>query len=210
IHAPDAAEALVELLRIERADLLPVAVEALRPRVERHRVMAAQVLDVDDLQAGLLHLYDHVGEARDPAAGEDVLADEVVGLVVADMADEVDQAEAAGLERAGMRADELDQAVASGVLEAADGDHLVVLLIHAAEVALHGRGLLQPSELDLLARVLHLRARRVEAGDLHAEALFGIKQEPAEAATDVHHVVAGLEEHFLADVLELVALRLFQ
>src|SRR3954466_3706044 len=53
IHAPDAAEALVEFARIERADLVPVAVEALGPGVERHRVMAAQVLDVDDLEAGL-------------------------------------------------------------------------------------------------------------------------------------------------------------
>src|SRR5438309_5102253 len=95
IHAPDAAEALVELVGIKRADILPVAVEALGPHVERERVMPAQVLDVENLEPGLLHLDHHVGEARDPAAGEDVLADEVVGLVVADVADEVDQAEAA-------------------------------------------------------------------------------------------------------------------
>src|SRR5882672_3263116 len=136
VGAPDAPEALVEAHRVEGADLLPALVEALAPGVEGQRVVAAQVLDVDHLEAGLLHLQDHVGEARNPAAGEDVLADEVVGLEVADMADEVDQAEAAGLERARVRADQVGEAVAPGVLEAADRDHLVELAVHAAEVAL--------------------------------------------------------------------------
>src|SRR5438105_103782 len=44
VYAPDAAEALVELLRVEAADRLPVAVEALGPHVERERVVTAQVL----------------------------------------------------------------------------------------------------------------------------------------------------------------------
>src|SRR6266850_5664819 len=113
VHAPDAAEAFVESLGIERADLLPVAVEALRPDIQRQRVVPAQVLDVEDLEPGLLHLDDHVGEARDPATGKDVLADEVVGLVVADVADEVDQAEPARLERARMRLDQVDQPIAA-------------------------------------------------------------------------------------------------
>src|SRR5436309_3527717 len=46
VRAPDAAEPLVEALRIERLDLLPARVEALRPRVERVRVVAAQILDI--------------------------------------------------------------------------------------------------------------------------------------------------------------------
>src|SRR4029079_2974555 len=124
VDAPDAPEALVEALGVEGADLLPVAVEALAPCIERERVMAAQVLDVEHLEPRLLHLDDHVREARDPAAGEDVLADEVVGVEVADVADEVDQAEAARLERARVRADQVGERVAPGVLEAADGDHL--------------------------------------------------------------------------------------
>src|SRR5215510_4689556 len=41
VHAPDAPEALVEALRVERADALPVAVEALGPHVQRERVVAA-------------------------------------------------------------------------------------------------------------------------------------------------------------------------
>src|SRR5437773_6081854 len=86
IHAPDAAEALVELLGIKRADPLPVAVEALGPHIERERVVPAQVLDVENLEPGLLHLDHHVGEAPDPAAGAHVLADAVAGLVVADFA----------------------------------------------------------------------------------------------------------------------------
>src|SRR5205085_1498447 len=86
IDAPDAAEALVEFLRIEPPDRLPAAVEALGPDVERERVMAAQVFHIQHLEPRLFHLDHHVGEARDPAAGEDVLADEVVGLEVADVA----------------------------------------------------------------------------------------------------------------------------
>src|SRR2546423_8832677 len=92
VHPPDAAEALVEAARVNSADLVPVAVEALAPPIERERVVPAQVIDVEDFQPRLLHLHDHVGEAGNPAAGEDVLADEVVGLEVADMADEVDEA----------------------------------------------------------------------------------------------------------------------
>src|SRR6187455_2012892 len=78
VGAPHAAEALVEARGIDGADLVPVAIEALAPRVERERVMAAQVLDVEHFEAGLLHLDDHLGEARNPAAGKHVLADEVV------------------------------------------------------------------------------------------------------------------------------------
>src|SRR5919204_3878866 len=134
VNAPDAAEALVEALRIERADLLPVAVEALGPHVQGERVVAPQVLDVQHFQSRALHLDDDVGEARDPAAGKDVLTDEVVGLEVADVTDEVDEAEPAGLERARVRPDEIDQAVAARVLEAADRHYLVVLAIHRAEI----------------------------------------------------------------------------
>src|ERR1700694_524117 len=98
VDAPDAAEALVEAPRIERADALPVAVEALAPGVEGQRVVPAQVLDVEHFEPGALHLDDGIGEARDPAAGEHVLADEKLGVEVSDMADEVQHAEAAGLE----------------------------------------------------------------------------------------------------------------
>src|SRR5205085_5090419 len=129
IDAPDAAEALVEFLRIEPPDRLPAAVEALGPDVERERVMAAQVFHIQHLEAGLFHLDHHVGEARDPAAREDVLADEVIGLEVADVADEVYEAEPAGLERARMGLDEIDEAVAPGVLEAADRHDLVILAL---------------------------------------------------------------------------------
>src|SRR5690242_2050309 len=200
VDAPDAPEALVEALRVERLDARPVLVEALAPRVERERVVPAQVLDVEHLEPGLLHLDDHVGEAGDPAAGEDVLADEVVGLEVADVADEVDEAEAARLERARVRADEIGERVAPGVLEAADGDHLVVLAVHAAEVRFPRLGLAQAEALDLAPRVLHLRARRVVAGDLHAEVLLGVHQEAAEARADVDHVVARGEQHLARHV----------
>src|SRR2546422_3650199 len=80
IDPPDAAEALVEALRIELANALPVAVEALRPGVERERVVAAQGLDVQHFQAGALPLDDGIGEARGPAAPGERLAEEKIGL----------------------------------------------------------------------------------------------------------------------------------
>src|SRR5919204_3456690 len=206
VHAPDAPEALVEALRVQGADPVPVAVEALGPDIQREGVMAPQVLDVEHFQARVLHLDDHVGEARDPATGKDVLADEVVGLEVPHVADEVDEAEPAGLERARMSADEIDEAVAARMLEAADRYHLVVLAVHGAEIGFQRHGVFQPALRDLPARVLDLRAGGVVASDLHAEALFGIEEEPAEAAADVCHLVAGLESHLAAHVVEFVAL----
>src|SRR5438445_9509038 len=70
IAAPDAPESLVEPFRFELVHLVPVAIEAQRPVVERKRVVAAQVLDVDHLQPAALAPVDRLGEARDPAARE--------------------------------------------------------------------------------------------------------------------------------------------
>src|SRR2546430_11271001 len=51
VHAPDAAEALVEFLRIERADPLPVAVQTLGPHGARHRVVPGPSLDAPGLES---------------------------------------------------------------------------------------------------------------------------------------------------------------
>src|SRR5258708_23232918 len=98
IGAPYAAKVFAEFRRIERPDLVPVAVEALGPGIQRQRIVTAQVLDVDDLEPTLLHDNDGFRQARDPAAGKHVLADVELGVAHADMADEVQHAEAAGLE----------------------------------------------------------------------------------------------------------------
>src|SRR5213594_2470540 len=65
IGAPDAAEFLVEPFRVELVDPFPVAIEALGPVVERERVVAAQVLDVDHFQPAALAPVDRLREARD-------------------------------------------------------------------------------------------------------------------------------------------------
>src|SRR6185312_13056818 len=214
VHAPDAAEALVEALRVERADALPVAVEALGPHVEGERVVAAQVLDVEHLEPSLLHRHDHLGEARDPAAGEYVLADEEVGLGGADVSDEVDQAEAAGLEELRVRADHLAELVASRVLEAADAHHFVELLRACSrvcpEVRVHLDGVLDAELLDLPARVLGLRAGGVDARDVDAVVHRGMHKKAAKAAADVDHFLARLEQYLARDMVGLCALRLLQ
>src|SRR3954468_14594455 len=125
VHAPDPAEALVEALGIERADAVPVPVEALGPGVERERVVPAQVLHVDDLEPRLLHFDDHIGEARDPAARKNIFSDEEIRVVPPDVPDEVNQSQAALLQQARVRADHIAELVAPRMLEAADGHHLV-------------------------------------------------------------------------------------
>src|SRR5712692_7300413 len=193
VHAPDAAEALVEFHRVAGADALPVAVEALGPYVQGERVMTAQVLDVDHLEADALHLDD-----------------EVVGLEMPDMADEMDQPEASGLEAPGMRAHQIGERVAACMLEAADRHHLVELAIDVAEISGDCERVAKAHALDFAARMVHLRTRRVNPGDLDAVALLRIQHEAAEAAADVDHVLARRQQHLLRDVVELVALRLLQ
>src|SRR5688572_19098705 len=211
VDAPDATEALVELLRVEGVDLLPVAVEALAPGVERQRVVAAQVLDVHHLQAGALHGGDGMRETRDPAAREDVAADEELGLEVPDVADEVQHAEAAGLQELRVRLHHLLELVAPGVLEGADGHHLVVLARGVAKVGVdHPERGAKAAPLDLLAHHLDLRGGVVDAGDVDPEALVRVEHEAAEARADIDHLLTRLQPDPARDMLDLVPLRLLQ
>src|SRR3989442_1272558 len=210
VDAPDPAEALVEALRIERADPLPIAVEALAPRVERERVVSAQVLDVQHFEAGALHLDDGVGEARDPAAREDVLADEKLGLEMPDVADEMQHAETAGLEELGVRLHHLGELVAPGMLERADRDHLVVLAARIAEIAEHLQGAAEPPPLDLATHHVGLRGGGIDASDSHPEALMGVEHETAEAGADIDYLLARREQQLPRHVVDLVPLRFLE
>ena len=173
--------------------------------------MAAQVLDVEHLEPGALHLDQRVGEARDPSAGEDVLADEELGVVAADVADEVQHAEPARLEAGGMRAHHLGQLVAAGVLEHADRHQLVVGAVGVAEVGLaHRELLLQAAARDLPAQPVDLFGRGVDAGAERARGLERAEHEAAEAAADVDVALARREAQLAADVVDLLPLRLLQ
>ena len=71
------------------------------------------------------------------------------------MPDEVQHAQAAGLEEIGMRLDHVAQLVAAGVLEHADRDDLVELRVHLAEVRLaHFQLVGESALLDLRAQPL--------------------------------------------------------
>src|SRR2546422_2313528 len=210
VDAPDAAEALVEALRREPANGLPVAVEALAPRFEREGVVAAQVLDVRHLEAGALHLDDGIGKARDPAAREDVLADEEFGLEMPDVADEMQHAKTAGLQKLRMRPHHLGELVAPGMLERADRDHLVVLAARVAEIAEHLQGAAEPPPLDLAAHHVGLRGGGIDAGDSHPEALMGVEHETAEAGADVDYLLARREQQLPRHVVDLVPLRFLE
>src|SRR5438067_3135410 len=92
IRAPDAPETLVELDRVECVNTFPVSIEALRPGVQRQRIVAAQIFNVDNLEAGILHQRNRIGEARYPATGENVVTDEEFRFAASDVADEVQHA----------------------------------------------------------------------------------------------------------------------
>src|SRR5882672_581920 len=211
IRPPDTAELLVELAGVEPLHPFPVLVEAPRPVVERERVVAPQVLDVDNLQAAALAPVDRLGEAGNPAAREDVLADPELGVTHADVADEMDHAQTPGLEVVGVGLDHLAELVASRMLERADRQQLVELARHLAEVALEDLDLaLEAAALDLGARLLDLLGGGVDAGAARAVPVPGVEQQVAPAAADVGEGVAFLEQHLAAHVVHFRDLRLLE
>ena len=188
-------------------------VEALGPGVERERVVAAQVLDVEHLEAAALH------RRRSPRArlgiqppGKHVLADEELGVAHADVADEVDHAQAAGLERVGVRADHL----------AAAGRGRRARACRSTAACRTGPGISRKSHSTtssgrarprraISARELgDLLGRRVDAGAERAVVLQRVEQEAAAAAADVDEGLARREPHLAAHVVHLVALRLLE
>src|SRR5256886_4893137 len=211
VSAPDAPELLVELPGIELVHPFPVAIEAQRPVVERQRIVAPQVFDVHDLQAAALAPVDRLGEARDPAPREDVLADPELGVAHPDVTDEVDHPEPARLEILGVGADHLRKLVAPRVLERPDRQQLVELPRHLAEVALEDLDLpLEAAALDLGACFLDLLGGGVDAGAERAVLLPGVEEQVAPAAADVGEGVAPLEQDLAAHVVHLGDLRLLE
>src|SRR5258706_12204653 len=211
VGPPDSAEPLVEFPGIELVHPLPIAVEAPRPVVERERVVAPQVLDVHDFQPAALAPVDRLGKARDPAAGQDVLAYPELGVAHADMTDEVDHPEPAGLEISGVGADHLRKLVAPRMLERPDRQQLVELARHLAEVALEDFHLaFQAAALDLGARFPDLFSGGVDAGAERAVPLPGVEEQVAPAAADVGESVTSLEEDLAAHVVHLGDLSFFE
>src|SRR5437762_7083381 len=195
VRAPNPPEALVEFVRVERVNPFPVAVKALGPCVERQRVVAAQVLDVENLEPGILHQRDGVGEAWNPAAGKHVVTDEEFGFAPADVTDEMQHAEAAGLQESRVRTNDIFQLIASRMLEYADRHDFVERSERVAEIGLDDvDALLEPARADLALDFLDLLGRRVDAGDRYTVAMRRVKHEAAEAAADVDDGFAGLQE----------------
>src|SRR6266571_3285017 len=170
VSPPDSVEPLVELPGIELVHPLPITVEAPRPVVEREGVVAPQVLDVHHLEPAALAPDDRLGEAGDPASRKDVLANPELGVAHADMADEVDDAQAAGLEVVGVRLDHLAELVSARVLDRA----------------------LEAAALDLGARFPDLFGGGVDADAERAVLLPGVKEQVSPAAADVGEGVASL------------------
>src|SRR5262245_56386754 len=211
IGTPFAPETLVERYRVERLNLGPMPIEALRPGIEGKRIMAPQILDIEDLQAGALHLGDCFREARNPAARKDVLADVELGIVFSEMPDEMQHAEATRLEAVCVRAHDLGDLIASRVLKDADRDALVVDARDFAEVGFdHLEGFAEAPPRNFAAHRFDLLARRVDAGAERLVAFPCVEREAAPATTDIHESLAALELNLAADVLHLVLLSFLQ
>lgn len=119
-----------------------------------------------------------------------MLADEELGLVATDMADEMQQAEATRLQERGMGANHLGQLVAPRVLQGADRDDLVVDRIDVAKVRLADRErAVEPPTSDLVAQPGDLLGGGVDADTARTRGLLGVKHEAAEAATDVDEAI---------------------
>src|SRR6266700_3494217 len=156
---------------------------------------AAEFLDVEDLQAAALAPVDRLREARDPAAGEDVLADPELGVPHAHVPDEVDHPEAARLQVIRVGLDDLPELVAPGVLERADRKQLVELARHLAEISLEHLDLaLEAAALDLRAGLLHLLGSRIDSRPVRAVVLPRVEEEVAPAAADVGERLAGVQQ----------------
>src|SRR5688500_5693716 len=200
-----------ELRGIERLDLRPVAVETLRPGIEGQRVVPPQVLDIEHFEAGLLHRGQGLRQAWDPSAGKDVLADVELGVVHPEVPNEVQHADAPGLEALRVRAHHFVDLIASRVLQGADGYALVVDARNLPEVRVHRfQRALQAPAGDFPAHPLELLARGVDPGAERLAALPGVEREAAPPAADVHESLAGFEVDLAAHVLHLVLLRFFQ
>ena len=173
--------------------------------------MAPQVLDIKNLEAAVFHGDDRVGQARNPATGKNVLADEELRLETPEVADEVEHAEAAWPEQLGVGADHFGQLIAPGVLEHADRYHLVERAARLPEVRLsHRQPIGEPTPPDLVAQPMNLLRRGVDPGAQCTGRFQSTKHEAAEPAADVDVALALGEPQLAADVIDLVALRLLE
>ena len=124
------------------------------------------------------------------------------------MADEVDDPQAARLQRLGMGPDHFPQLVPAGMFQHADGNHFVVFAKAFAHVRfVHGELIGQALLGDLGLYPIRLFRRGVHAGNGYAVALGGVEHEAAEAAAHVYHPLARLQAHFAGDVFHLRHLR---
>ena len=94
----------------------PTLVEAFGPGVQRKRVMAAQVFDVEYFEPAAIHRIERLRQAGYPAAGKDVLANVEIGVETAHVPDEVNDPEPAGFEALRVRKHDFVQLVPSGML----------------------------------------------------------------------------------------------
>jgi hypothetical protein len=173
--------------------------------------VAPQVFHVEHLETARLHRRNRLRQTGDPPARKNVLADVELGVARADVTDQMQHAEPAGLEKVGVGAHDLAQLVPAGVLQDTNENDFVVLAVHVAEVGLaDGDPVREAAALDFAAQPLHLLGRGVERGTAHAEALDRADQESAEAGADVDHVVAGRKARLACHVVDLVRLRLLE
>ena len=187
--------------------------EVAAPLGQGQRVVLAQVLLVQHLEADVLHLGDDPAGAGELTVGEDVAVDEVAGLLapVVRPGDAVVEQHAARAQpvadpgevgRVVAHPDVLGEPDRRHGVEAGLGDVAVVGVPHLGEVG-------QPLVGDRLARPQRLLARQGDPEHLHALAC-GVADHAAPAAADVEQPVTGLQAQLVEDQAVLVLLSLLQ
>src|SRR5438309_3974952 len=212
VQAPRA----VDLLAHESARLVGAGLEPLHPVAAGARVVEPQILDVDDLPLGALHLRQSLGDAEEIPVGEDVPVEEIrlarvlpVELVV----DAVAQVQPAGIEHVAHAAEDGAIVRDPHVLDDSDGGDLVVPrpLRDIAEIAVLDHATpLEALALDARLRPFGLGARESDSVRLDTVVLGRPDGEPSPSAADVEHGLTGLETELAADEIDLVLLRLLE
>ena len=126
--------------------------------------MPAQIFHVEHFQTAAFHPIDRLRKAGNPAARKNVLANVELGVEVADMADEVDDAKTTCFERGRVRRNYVGKLIASRMFECADRKQLVILARDLAEVGFDNADFrVQTAARDVCAQLRDLLGSDVDS-----------------------------------------------
>lgn len=196
------------------AHLVQVFPEVVQPAQQGAGVVEAEVFHVQDVELVLGGKGDHLPQAGDDAAGEDVFFHPGVAGMLQQAADEVEQEEAAGLHDLVHAIQKKLIVVPAHVLHHAHADHPLEFPAGLGQVPvvhkLYGQQVLKALGLDAPLELLVLLLTQGDAGAADAVLLGGPDEQEAPAAADVQQGHPLLEVELFQNVVHLVHLGLVE